>query len=119
LLVDGQCVGEFDGVIRAAAFANKEYGASKSSLEKYLKWLNIQIVFDGDEQRKKYEGHTCEKTQNRKAISVYKDDELVGTFAKYKEVQKFLETYDIYVSESWVRIAHDRGKLVHGFKIVR
>ena len=119
LFVDEQCVGEFDGVIRAARFAGENYGASVSSLDKYLKWLNIQIKFDGDDSRKKYDGHTCEKAQNRKIIKLYKDDVLIGEFKKYKEVQEYLATQDIIVSESWVRIAHDRGRLIHGFKVVR
>ena len=38
---------------------------------------------------------------------------------KYKEVLEFLAQHDIYVSESWVRVAHNRGKLIHGFKIER
>ena len=119
LFVDDKCVGEFDGVIRAARFAGETYGASVTSLEKYLKWLNIQIRFDGDDKRKKYDGHICEKAQNRKIIKLYKDDVLIGEFKKYKEVQEYLATQDIIVSESWVRIAHDRGRLIHGFKVIR
>ena len=119
LYVDDKCVGEFDGVIRAARFAKEQYGASESSLEKYLKWTNISIAFEGIEDRKVYDGHTCSKAQNRKPIFVYKNNELIGEFKSYKQVQKFLEKYDIYVSETWVRIAHDRNTTVHGFKIVR
>lgn len=119
LYVDDKCVGEFDGVIRAARFAKEQYGASESSLEKYLKWTNISITFEGIEDRKVYDGHTCSKAQNRKPIFVYKDNELIGEFKSYKQVQKLLEKYDIYVSETWVRIAHDRNTTVHGFKIVR
>jgi hypothetical protein len=81
--------------------------------------MNITIVFDGIESRKVYEGHTCSKTQNRKLIQVYKDGELIGEFKKYKDVQRYLSTHDINVSESWVRIAHDRGRPVHGFEIKR
>lgn len=119
LYVDDKCVGEFDGVIRAARFAKEKYGASISSLEKYLKWTNITITFDGIEDRKVYDGHTCTKAQNRKPIYLYKDNELVGEFKSYKQVQLYLEQHNIYVSESWVRIAHDRNTLVHGFRIVR
>ena len=119
LYVDDICVGEFDGVIRAARFAKEQYGASESSLERYLKWTNITIVFDGIETRKVYEGHICNKAQNRKPIFLYKDDQLIGEFKSYKAVQKHLEQHNIYVSESWVRIAHDRNTLVHGFKIIR
>jgi hypothetical protein len=119
LFVNDECVGEFDGVKRAAKFAHDEYGASAASLEKYLKWINISIVFDDISNRKVYEGHSCTKAQNRKPIYVYKDDELVGQFKSYKSVQKYLENYGIYVSEAWVRIAHDRNTTVQGFKIVR
>lgn len=119
LYIDDKCVGEFDGVIRAARFAKEHYGASQSSLEKYLKWTNVSITFNGIEDRKIYEGHTCSKSQNRKPIFLYKDDELIGEFKSYKQVQKHLEQYGIYVSETWVRIAHDRKTTVHGFKIIR
>lgn len=119
LLVDGQCVGEFDGVIRAAKYASEKYGASKSSLEKYLKWLNIEIDFEGKNERKRYENHVCMATQNRKTISVYRDNKLLGKFKKYQEVVDFLTQYDIHVSESWVRIARNRGVLIHGFRIER
>lgn len=119
LCVDGVCVGEFDGVIRAARFAKEKYGASQSSLEKYLKWTNITITFDGIEHRKVYENHSCSKAQNRKTIYLYKDEKLIGEFKSYKQVQKHLEQYDIFVSESWVRISHDRNTLIHGFKVVR
>lgn len=119
LFVDGQCVGEFDGVIRAAKYASEKYGASKSSLEKYLKWLNIEIDFEGKSERKQYENHVCTATQNRNTISVYRGNKLLGKFKKYQEVADFLAQYDIHVSESWVRIARNRGKLIHGFKIER
>ena len=119
LIVNGECVGEFDGVVRAARYASEKYGASKSSLEKYLKWLNIEIDFDGKNERKQYEGHACTSTQNRKIISVYKGNKLVGKFKKYQDVADFLTRYDIHVSETWVRQARNRGVLIHGFKIER
>ena len=119
LLVDGKNVGEFDGVIRAANFAHEHYGASASSLGKYLKWLNIEIKFDGDDSRKKYEGHTCERTQNRKTIFVYKEEQLVGEFKRYKDVKQFLETHNIFVSEDYVRFIRNKGRDIQGFKIIR
>lgn len=119
LIVNNEKVGEFDGVIRAAKFAHEHYGASASSLEKYLKWLNIEITFDGDDARKKYEGHTCERTQNRKTIFVYKEEQLVGEFKRYKDVKQFLETHNIFVSEDYVRFIRNKGRDIQGFKIIR
>ena len=119
LIVNNEKVGEFDGVIRAAKFAHEHYGASASSLEKYLKWLNIEIKFDGDDTRKKYEGHTCERTQNRKTIFVYKEEQLVGEFKRYKDVKQFLETHNIFVSEDYVRFIRNKGRDIQGFKIIR
>lgn len=119
LIVNNEEVGEFDGVIRAAKFAHEHYGASASSLEKYLKWLNIEIKFDGDDTRKKYEGHTCERTQNRKTIFVYKEEQLVGEFKRYKDVKQFLETHNIFVSEDYVRFIRNKGRDIQGFKIIR
>jgi hypothetical protein len=119
LIVNNEEVGEFDGVIRAAKFAHEHYGASASSLEKYLKWLNIEIKFDGDDTRKKYKGHTCERTQNRKTIFVYKEEQLVGEFKRYKDVKQFLETHNIFVSEDYVRFIRNKGRDIQGFKIIR
>jgi len=119
LIVDGECVGEFDGVIRAARYAHEKYGASKSSLEKYLKWLNIEIVFDGIANRKKYEGHPCTKAQNRGIIRVYKDDVLMGEFKRYKDVQQYLETQGIFMTADGIRGARDHGRLIHGYKVIR
>ena len=119
LFVNNEEVGEFDGVIRAAKFAHEHYGASASSLEKYLKWLNIEIKIDGDDTRKKYEGHTCERTQNRKTIFVYKEEQLVGEFKRYKDVKQFLETHNIFVSEDYVRFIRNKGRDIQGFKIIR
>lgn len=119
LFVNNEEVEEFDGVIRAAKFAHEHYGASTSSLEKYLKWLNIEIKFDGDDARKKYEGHTCERTQNRKTIFVYKEEHLVGEFKRYKDVKQFLETHNIFVSEDYVRFIRNKGRDIQGFKIIR
>lgn len=119
LIVDGKCVGEFNGVIRAARFAHEQYGASTSSLDKYLRWMNIQIIFEGDDNRKQYENNPCTKTQNRKTISVYKDNELIGEFKKYKDVQNYLEKQGITITDNGVRMARNRGSLIHGFKIIR
>lgn len=119
LFVNNEEVGEFDGVIRAAKFAHEHYGASASSLEKYLKWLNIEIKFDGDDARKKYKGHTCERTQNRQTIFVYKEEQLVGEFKRYKDVKQFLETHNIFVSEDYVRFIRNKGRDIQGFKIIR
>ena len=119
LFIDDECVGEFDGVIRAARFASEQYGASESSLEKYLKWLNIRIAFDGDEYRKVYEGHSCTKTQNRKIIYLYKDEELIGEFKTYVDVQNYFKDIGIIVSDACVRKHRNNGKELHGFKIIR
>ena len=80
---------------------------------------DIEIDFDGKNERKQYEGHACTSTQNRKIISVYKGNKLVGKFKKYQDVADFLTRYDIHVSETWVRQARNRGVLIHGFKIER
>jgi len=56
LLKDGKVIGEFNGIERAAIYAEKEYKASRSTLAKYLAYKNLEIEIE-DSCKRKYIHH--------------------------------------------------------------
>lgn len=116
----GQLIGEFNGVRRAAKAASEQFGASFTSLSKYLKWLDIEIKMDDMTGKYMYNGHVQQYAQNRGPIYIISPDNQIITCNKWNDVVSFFQTLDIQYSETFYRVhICNKERTIKGYKITR
>ena len=94
---------------------NTKFKASKSSLEKYLRWKDIYIIAENKNRKISYDNKQ-HSTQNKNPIDLYKNNKYLGTFKTYKEIVIFLkEKYNIDVKERYL----NKYKKIKNFKLIR
>lgn len=120
LYEDEKLVGDFQSISKACRYAKKHYNASESSLSKYLKWQNIQIIPDNQTGNYKYEGHTCEKNYNKASIRLYKNGYLKKEFKNFSEMSIYYkEELGTNISAAGLRKRFYRKQIIDGYEIRR
>lgn len=90
LYKSGEFIKEFQSISEATKYAEETFGISKSSLEKYLRYSDFTLITDKIDRKTIADGKV-HKTQNRKQITLRKNNEVVGIFKKYKDVKEYIE----------------------------
>jgi len=115
-----ELLGEFKGVAKAARYAQKKYGASFSSLDKYLRSGEFRIEYDGAQTRNTYKNKPQKRTYLKGDIKIYKDGYRIATFKKFSEVEEyFRNTLDIDVKNSYLNECCSIGRKYKGYEIKR
>lgn len=117
---NGNLVGEFQSISKACRYAKKHFGASESSLSRYLKWCDIQIVPDNKTGKYEYENRPCNKSQNRKPVRLYKNGYLKKECKTYAEMSKYMTNeLGIEITQDALRARCDKHIIVDGYEIRR
>ena len=120
LYKDGQRVGAFQSISKACRYAKKHFNASESSLSKYLKWKNVEIIPDNNTGKYTYNGHACEKSYNRAPIKLYKDGYLKQTCNTFTELSKYYaDVLNVQISADGLRTRFNNKRIVDGYEIRR
>lgn len=116
-------IGEFEGIAKAARYANKKFGASFSSLDKYLRCGEFRIEYDGKQTRCKYK--SCTETRKHGEVRLYcidinNQERYVKSFKSYVELSKYFSE-ELGISISSREISYDvlHNKKTHGYVIKR
>lgn len=120
---ENELLGEFKGITKAARYAEKKFGASFSSLDKYLRSGEFRIEYEGEQTRKVHKQTT--ETRKHGEVRLYRiekdgKERYIVSFKSYTELAEyFAEVLDIKVSES--RLSYDvlHNKETHGYIIKR
>lgn len=118
LFKNGIKVGEFQSISKACRYASKYYNASQSSLSKYLKWGDIEIIPNKKTGKYQYENHTCTKTQNKSKVKLYKNGYFQKEFNNFSELAKYYkDEFGIDMTPSCYRNRFYRKQIVDGYEI--
>lgn len=118
-----ELIGEFEGIAKAARYANKKFGISFSSLDKYLRCGEFRIECDGKQTRCKYKSRT-ETRKHGEVRLYYIDINGQGRFSKsfksYVELSKYFSE-ELGISISSREISYDvlHNKKTHGYVVKR
>ena len=86
----GKLIDTFQSITEATKYAETKFGISRTSLEKYLRVGDITLITEKTDRQTIADGKV-HRTQNRRPITLRKNDVFIGTFKKYKEVKEYIE----------------------------
>lgn len=111
LYKNDEFIGKFQGIVKAARYASNKYGASFSSLNKYLRSGDFRITYEGEQTRTNYDYREL-KQRNKKDIKVYKNGYKIGTFHTFVEVANFFtDELNIPVKEKTLNLYCLKGAI--------
>lgn len=114
----GKKMGNFQSISKACRYASKYFNASQSSLSKYLKWDDIEIVPSKKTGKYQYENHTCTKTQNKSTVKLYKNGYFQKEFNNFSELAKYYkDEFGIDMTPACYRNRFYRKQIVDGYEI--
>lgn len=120
LYKSSELLGEFKGVAKAARYAQKKYGASFSSLDKYLRSGEFHIEYDGEQTRNTYKNKPQKRTYLKGDIKVYKNGYRIATFKTFPEVETyFKDALHLDAKERALNSHCNTGKEYKGYEIKR
>lgn len=119
-----ELLGEFNGIAKAARYANKKFGVSFSSLDKYLRCGEFWIEYDGKQTRCKYENKPFKTRRKIGEIRIYRIDinnqeRFVCSCKTYKEVSDYFKSIGIKACAKTVNNVCVTGRQFHGYVIKR
>lgn len=119
-----ELIGEFEGIAKAARYANKKFGVSFSSLDKYLRCGEFRIEYDGKQTRCKYENKQFKTRRKIGEIRVYRIDinnheRFVCSCKTYNEVSDYFKSFGIKACAKTVNNVCITGRQFHGYVIKR
>lgn len=120
LYKDGIPIGDFKSITKASEYAKKYFQASESSLSKYLKWKNIEIIPDNKTGNYEYKNHTCQKSYNKSKIRLYKNGYFQKDFKSFSEMSIYYkDVLHINISGDGLRQRFYRKQIIDGYEIRR
>ena len=120
LYKDGIPIGDFKSITKASEYAKKYFQASESSLSKYLKCKNIEIIPDNKTGNYEYKNHTCQKSYNKSKIRLYKNGYFQKDFKSFSEMSIYYkDVLHINISGDGLRQRFYRKQIIDGYEIRR
>lgn len=113
-------IGPFQGVAKAARYAQNKYGASFSALDKYLKSGEFRIEYEGEQSRKTYDDHLQTKNYVKGNIKLYKNGYRIYTCKSFPQLEQYFnDVLRIPVKERTLHSHCNIGKEYKGYIIKR